>query len=177
MSIGQNFLVELSQSTVALLMAQRQHDTETIDNIIQRHLNYVGSDERQSKTPPRATHIRAPQQKLSAKSEGYKGEVLGKPIRSETLASFFAAVVDTIYDVAPEAIAQLAQMRARTRAYVARTRTAVHPERIDLPTKKTSSGWYISENIGRKDLVRALKALCQAADLSYGRDIRFGHDT
>jgi len=177
MSIDQNFLVELSHSTVALLIAQRQYDTETIDKIIQRHLIFADSYERQNKSLPRATHKSASQQKLSAKSEVYEGEVLGKPIRSETLPSFFAAVVDTIHDVAPEAVAQLAQMRARTRAYVARTRTEVHAGRIDLPTKMTSSGWYISENIGRKDLVRALEALCQAANLSYGRDIRFCHDT
>jgi hypothetical protein len=173
MSIGQNFLVELSHSTVALLMAQRQHDAETIDNIIERHIQQAVASEIQKTTRPNTAHVKTTRRPRCENSGIYEGEVLGMHIRSGTLSSFFAEVVDTIEYVAPEAVAHLARMRARTRAYVARTSTSVHAGRTDLPTRKTSSGWYVSENIGRKDLIRALKALCHAADLDYGRDIRF----
>ncbi len=174
MSIGPNFLVELSHSTVAHLMSQRQYDEETIDNIIVRHLEYANEPNGHRATQQRTKHSPATPTLRPERSDSYEGEVLGKQVRSGTLVEFFAEVVDTIDDVAPEAVANLAQMRARTRAYVARTRAVVHAGRIDLPTTKTSSGWYVSENIGRKDLVRALEALCQAAGLTYGRDIRFG---
>jgi hypothetical protein len=171
MNIGQNLLVELSQSAAALLISQRQHDGETIDSIILRHFKR-GNDsgelrKRQEAQRTRAEHVPAEQPRT------YKGEVLGRPIRAETLSAFFAEVVDTIDEVAPETLRSLAEMRARTRAYVSRTSASVHAGRTDLPTRKTSSGWYVSENIGRKDLIRALKALCCVAGLSYGRDIRF----
>lgn len=176
MSIGRNFLVELSHSTVALLMAQRQHDAETIDNIIERHIQQAEVSGIQKMTLPKTAHVKTTPRPRCVKSEIYEGEVLGMHIRSDTLSSYFAEVVDTIEYVAPEAVVHFAQMRARTRAYVARTSTSVHAGRTDLPTRKTSSGWYVSENIGRKDLIRALKALCNAADLDYGCDIRFCHD-
>ena len=176
MNIGENFLVELSHSTVALLMSQRLHDAETVDQVIRRRITCGSERNRRITATPKAAHAHTPQTTQSIKTGIYTGEVLGREIASDTLASFFAEVIDTIHDVAPEAVANLAQMRARTRAYVARTPAAVHAGRTDLPTKKTSSGWYVSENIGQKDLVRALEALCRAAGLSYSRDIRFGYE-
>jgi hypothetical protein len=38
---------------------------------------------------------------------------------------------------------------------------------------KTASGWWISKNIGQEDLKRALWALCQASNLTFGLDVTF----
>jgi hypothetical protein len=81
--------------------------------------------------------------------------------------------VDAIHDLDPAAIERLSGMKARTRRYVAREREQVHAGRRDLPVLQTRSGWWVSANIGRPDLIRSLRALCRASGLRYGRDILF----
>lgn len=103
----------------------------------------------------------------------YKAEYLGVSIGGRTLPAVFAAIVDLTAEIAPEALERLADMRARSRRYVARNPEAIHPGNKELPTKRTTSGWWISKNIGQEDLMRALKALCDASGLRFGTDVRF----
>lgn len=103
----------------------------------------------------------------------YKAEYLGESIRGRTLPDVFAAMVDLTAEIAPEALERLADMSARSRRYVARKPEAIHPGNKKLPTKRTSSGWWISKNIGQEDLVRALQALCLASGLRFGTDVKF----
>ncbi|MCR8548442.1 hypothetical protein M4578_11415 [Salipiger sp. P9] len=103
----------------------------------------------------------------------YKAEYLGVSIGGRTLPDVFAAIVDLTAEIAPEALERLADMRARSRRYVARNPEAIHPGNKELPTKRTTSGWWISKNIGQEDLMRALKALCDASGLRFGPDVRF----
>jgi len=103
----------------------------------------------------------------------YKAEYLGECVRGRTLPDVFAAIVDLTAEIAPEALERLADMSARSRHYVARKPEAVHPGNKRLPTKQTTSGWWISKNIGQEDLLRALKALCRAGDLQFGTDVKF----
>ena len=103
----------------------------------------------------------------------YSTEFLGEKITAQTLPEFFSQFVDLVENVAPEAVYKLATMRANKRRFVARTREAIHPARSDLPVMQTSSGWWISKNIGQEDLKRALKALADATGLKFGYDIKF----
>lgn len=103
----------------------------------------------------------------------YSAEFLGAPLVAWTLPKLFAQVVDLTAGVAPEALDRLAGMCASKRRFVARNPEAIHPGRRDLAVMKTASGWWISKNIGQKDLKRALQAMAEATGLNFGADIVF----
>jgi hypothetical protein len=85
-------------------------------------------------------------------------------LRSSALASLMSRVV-------PDPIERLAQVTARRRRFVARSRDAIHPGRPDLPVIRARSGWWVSASVGGADLLRALNALARANGLVYGRGI------
>lgn len=196
MSIEQKFLVELSQSTVALLISQGLHDAETIDNIIERHFkrNNVSGDQRT--TPPKATEARTPPARRSMLPKNHAGEVLsrqvkpwlsapsrarqaqkyaliflGEELRADTLGQMFVELIDSLSIVAPDGVDKLATMKSRKRAFVSRSQEAIHPGRPDLKALETKSGWWVSANIGRRDFNRALTALCEATGLTATKDV------
>ena len=103
----------------------------------------------------------------------YYAEYLGVGFAKWTLPEVFAVVVDMTEIVAPEALVRLSQIKTTRRRFVSRTKEAVHLGAKRLPVMQTASGWWISKNIGQEDLKRALRALCSATQLSFGRDLRF----
>jgi hypothetical protein len=103
----------------------------------------------------------------------YAAEFLGMPFAVQTLPNVFAAIVDITAEVAPEALDMLATLRSRKRRFVARNPEEIHPGNRSLPVRKTASGWWISKNIGQEDLKRALRALCDTAGLTFGKDVKF----
>lgn len=107
------------------------------------------------------------------KPDKYLAKFLGELVSGSTLPEIFAQIVDLTAEVAPEALDKLAATSAKIRRFVARNPEAIHPGRRDLPVVLTSSGWWISRNIGQEDLKRALQALAQAAGLKFGEDITF----
>jgi len=103
----------------------------------------------------------------------YAAEFLGVPFATRTLPEVFAEIIDMTAEVAPDALDSLSKARSRTRRFVARRPEAVHPGNHRLPVMQTASGWWISKNIGQADLMRALRALCRAAGLSFEADVKF----
>lgn len=197
MSIGQKFLVELSQSTVVLLMSHGLNDAETIDNIIERHLKHDNVSGDQYTTPPEGTDAKKVPTRGSGQPENCKSGVLGRPmtprqskpsrvgktqkytliflgeeLHGATLGLLFVELIDSLSIVAPDGVEKLATIKSRKRAYVSRIRETIHPGRSDLKTLKTKSGWWVSANIGRRDFNRALNALCKATGLEVDRDLR-----
>jgi hypothetical protein len=73
----------------------------------------------------------------------------------------------------PAVLERLAAITARNRRYVARSKAEIHPGRPDLATIKTHSGWWVSSNVGARDVQRGLMALCQVGSLTFGTDVRF----
>jgi hypothetical protein len=106
-------------------------------------------------------------------SEKYSVEFLGITISGRILPDIFAQIVDMTAIAAPEALEELAVVRPRTRRYVSRTPEAIHPGNRQLPVMPTTSGWWVSKNIGKRDLNRALLALASAAGLTFGQDVIF----
>jgi hypothetical protein len=98
--------------------------------------------------------------------------ILGETLRADALGALFASAVDALYHIDPDAVERLSAMRARTRAYIARQRGAIHPGRPDLKVLRSRSGWWVSANVGRDDVERALRALCKASGLIFGQDVR-----
>ena len=103
----------------------------------------------------------------------YAADFLGVRLTTWTLPEMFAEFVDLTAEVAPEALELLSSRRPSRRRYISRTPEGIHPGRPDLSVIRTQSGWWISKNIGRDDLIRGLRALAQASGLEYGSDIRF----
>lgn len=103
----------------------------------------------------------------------YSAEFIGIRISGWTLPEIFSTIVDMTFEVAPEVVDKLATLSSRRRRFVSRTCDGVHPGRQDLSVMQTGSGWWISKNIGQEDLRRGLRALAQAAGLTYGIDVKF----
>lgn len=103
----------------------------------------------------------------------YVAEFLGVAINASTLPGVFSQIVDLLSEVAPDALETLATHRSRKRRFVARNRNDIHPGRSDLRVLQSSSGWWISGNIGREDLKRALKELTDVTGLTFGQDLVF----
>jgi len=103
----------------------------------------------------------------------YGLELLGDTLRADTLPQLFGALIDRLVELDPKAVEKVSPLRAATRGFVSREQDAIHPGRPDLPLLKTRSGWWISANIGKEDLERALRRTCEANGLVCGHDIRF----
>lgn len=197
MSIGQKLLVELSQSTVALLMSHGLHDAETIDNIIERHFKRDNVSGDQLTTPPKGMDAKTTPARPSVQPENYERDeldkrikprasapsragqtqkytliFLGDELRAATLGHMFVELIESLSNVAPEGVEKLATMKSRKRAFVSRNREAIHPGQSDLKTLKTKNSWWVSANIGRRDFNRALDALCKAIGLTVSKDVR-----
>lgn len=105
-------------------------------------------------------------------SAKYTCEVLGDNLSGSTLPEVFAAVVDLMDYLDPAALDKLSGMRpSNARNYISRDKEKVHIRSPRLKTQRTKSGWWISKNIGRSQLIGALQALCNAAGLEYAKDL------
>jgi hypothetical protein len=167
-------LVPLREATVALLMAQRQRDDETLDAVSARLAH-----DRLPDGMPAIGSLPLPSASEGRESAPTVGEQYGlelfeaETVLTATLPELYGALIDRLAELDPEAVEKVAPMRSRKRGYVSREKNAIHPGRPDLPIRRTQSGWWISANIGEEDLKRALKVTCTANDLVYGHDIRF----
>jgi len=103
----------------------------------------------------------------------HTAEFLGVPFATNTLPEVFEEFVNMTAVVAPEALCILSEVRTSGRHYVARKREEIHMNSSHLPVMQTSSGWWISKNISKLQLKAALRALCDAADLQFGEDVKF----
>lgn len=103
----------------------------------------------------------------------YEAFFLGQTIRGNRLADIFAQVIDLTHSMAPEVIEKLCNAGSHSRRLAALSPEGVHLSSPHLPTLKTRTGWFVSNNIGKQQLVAALKVLCRLSGLEYGKDIAF----
>lgn len=175
--------VRLHESTVATLMALRGDD-ETLDAVtarcadLARKAALADAAPAPVLAPPSAAEPASPVVATvstwpDATSGSYVASIFGMPIGANTLGALLRNAVDAIHDLDPSAIERLSQMKASSRRYVACEREQVHAGRRDLAVLQARSGWWVSANIGKPDLVRSLRALCKASGLHYGHDIQF----
>lgn len=110
----------------------------------------------------------------TGRSAKYTCEVLGEILSSSTLPEVFAAVVDLMDYLDSAVLEKLSVMGpSYARNYISRDKEKVHIRSPRLETMCTESGWWISKNIGRSQLIGALQALCTVAGFEYGKDLRF----
>lgn len=75
--------------------------------------------------------------------------------------------------VARDVLMSLAEVRTRERRYIALQPDEIHLRSPHLPVMQTPSGWWISKNIGRDQLMGALRELCRISELDFGVDVKF----
>jgi len=162
-------MVPLRESTVVLLMKRRLYPEDTLDRVVER----LAADPVPPRTRPVSPTARRERRSPISWADRYEVAILGEVLTAPTLAQLFAAAVDLLAALDPAVIVRLATMCARKRRYVARFEAEVHPGRPDLGVLQTASGWWVSANVGQADVRRALKALCDAAGLTFGKDVVF----
>lgn len=168
--------VFLSERTLSRLFKTKINQHESLDATVERLLSAAAQrkgapsrlPEPQFVMQKHSTQISSPQ----CSDQKYQGILLGEPFGATTLYGLFGAFVDLIDDLDPQAVERLSELTSRRRRYVARSPGAIHPGRKNLPTSRTRTGWWISANVGRADIVRALKAASTALGLRYGTDVR-----
>ena len=149
----------------ALLQMHGAFEPDLLQSLQERSL---GDEQFGSEADPRGREIDIP-----ASRGKYAAEFLGVAIYASTLPKVFSQIVDLMAEVAPDALKTLATHRSRKRRFVARNRDDIHPGRSDLRVLQSSSGWWISGNIGLEDLKRALRELTDVAGLTFGQDMVF----
>lgn len=105
----------------------------------------------------------------------HMAEILGQQVVGRTLPELFGKCVDLVHDLEPSSVERLSDVKTSARHYVARRREDVHFKSQHLVecTIRTGSGWWISTNISRPQMITALRLLTEAAGLSFGRDVVF----
>ena len=161
-------LVSLPVSFVEALLDMR---TALDDDLASALEKAVGGSPASSASQPCETNPKT----ITPGRGNYTAEFLGVAFSANTLPEVFERVIDMTADVAPEALDSLAKRRSPTgaRRYVAREPGMVHLNSPRLPVARTTSGWWISKNISRENLIGALRALCEVSELSFGKDLKF----
>lgn len=106
-------------------------------------------------------------------STDLSAEILGQRVLGNTLPDLFARCVDTIHDLDPSAIERLAGKKTHARRYVARRSEDIHFKSPHLKAMKTKSGWWISANVCKQQVAKAMRHLAEAANLTFGVDFIF----
>jgi hypothetical protein len=160
-------LLPLDERTLAALILMRDAPDEPLKTVISRLIE--GAHRRKpSATSPAEAVIKQSQIRSRQK---YVLEVLGERLEASSLGLLFASLVDLLAELDPAVLERVSKLTPRRRRYVARAKEGVHPGRPDLKTIKTKSGWWVSANVGREDVARAIRAVCIAANLQFGQDI------
>jgi len=159
-------LVSLPKSLIEALLTMRSALDEDVADALR---SITGCSQGASKP----TSDRPSSDVIVPQGGKYAAEFLGTPFFENTLAAIFGQVVDMMADVAPEALVSLATVRTRGRRFISLNPIDIHPFSAHLPVMQTESGWWISKNISTDQLKLALRALCKASDLSFGKDLKF----
>ena len=114
-----------------------------------------------------------PVAKVLESGSKYEASLLGQRVLANTLPELFGMIVDLMDVAAPEALVKLSEIVLRTRRYVAKQRSGINPKLPDLSVRQTKSGWWIDGNVGRPQVVGAMKDLARVSGLIYGRDLIF----
>jgi len=161
-----SMMVALNEDSVAWLLSQRTSPNESLDGVVSR-LRETSTKSVQNETPKALSCQNSKQGK-------YVCAIHDDQVSAQNLYGLFGAVVDFMHERRPEVLDKLSKMhRSNARKFIARDSKDVHIHRTDLGTMVTNSGWWIDTNIGRREVINALKALCWAAKFEFGKDIRF----
>jgi hypothetical protein len=159
--------ITVDEAILSALVALKQSPEEPLASVIDRASNALRQRNEQL--------VYQEERETKATIPYCKHEVvfLGSIATANSYGELYGKLVDMLFAVAPEAVKELAEMKARSRHYVAKDHDKIHPGSMHLPTLKTKTGWFVSKNIGKIDFFRGVKALCKSANIKFGEDVMF----
>ncbi len=160
-------MVAMREATVASLMALHTAPDECIADIVDRLLPATKPATLALPKVDEAPDV------SSARAGKHACDLLGTRLYASSLGAIFGEVIDLMDTIAPEAVVLLSDASTGQRRHVSREKTGVHLHRPDLPVLQTKSGWWISMNISKPQTKAHFRALCKAAGIKFGKDLRF----
>jgi len=152
-------MIPVAPDVLAGLLALRQTDQESFDDVLRRIL---------------AGRTTAAEQKPAAAHPAIRytlrGEEHGARDATEALLAILARLSEgdeRFFEVLA------AKVQGRSRSHLARSRADVYPDRPDLAkyVKQAAPGWFIGCNIANREKEKILRAACEVAGLAFGRDL------
>ena len=88
------------------------------------------------------------------------------------MADVLVTVIGELAKLDAEFMDRLSEETGRSRRYVARKPEALYPGRSDLAQyrREVRPGWFVGTNSSHRDVVRILRAACEVAAITFGKD-------
>ncbi len=160
-------MISITPDNLTHLLSLRSTGDESLDDVLRRVL----PQKKDSACPPPSAHTESATNIDSSKLHYcLKGEQHNAQDATEAMiailrylahdANFFETLATKI--------------RGRTRNHLARSRAEVYPQRPDLAryVKQVSPGWFVGCNIANREKANILRAACNVAGLTFGRDLK-----
>jgi hypothetical protein len=161
-------MVELPEALFGELMGLKSHPSESVAETIQ-HMLATPKEEIPPEEKP-ANAVSPP------KFHKYTAFVLGERIGANTLPEIAGLVVDIVASIDDGPLHKLSKtFRSHKRGFISSEAGRIHIHRDDLKEVQTASGWWIDGNVGTRETVNFLEALCECTNLRFGEDIQFPH--
>ncbi len=159
-------MIPVAPDVLAALLALRQTDHESFDDIFRRVLADCGSSAPAKETLP------APVTPIAVRYT-LLGEGHGARDANEAMMAILS-ILFSLSDNDARFFEELAaKVQGRSRNHLARRRDDVYPNRPDLAkyVRELPSGWFIGCNIANREKEKILHAACAIAGLVFGRDL------
>jgi predicted type IV restriction endonuclease len=144
----------------------------------------TGSNVRDTSKAPVSSIVKSPPKQVSAPNHALPGrraassrsieyEVFGQKRKSPDASGAFIDAITEIAKRYPQRIGDFAEAaKGRSRNHIARTVEEIYPKRPDLARAiEFSPGWLVGLNIANREKKRILFAVCDVAQLRFGKDI------
>lgn len=137
-------------------------------------MSYKG---RTAQITPVAEHIQALTRRKQGGQRSVELEIFGQKAVARNAQEAMLLILRKLAERNPDFLTCLAQRaRSRKRNHLARSRGEVYPDRPDLAASAIEivpeSGWFIGLNIANREKHRIIKAACECANITFGRDVK-----
>ena len=155
-------LVSLTEETVAMLMASKVSNDESMDSVVRRIM--AGP----APKPPPAIR---PEQ-IDALS-GHQVRVFAETVYVPKVHDCLATVLEALARRDCGFLARLATEQSRSRRIVARAPEALYPASPHLAkhARELPGGWWAITNCSRPDVERSVATACRVAGVALGVDV------
>lgn len=156
-------LVSLTEETVAMLMASKVSNDESMDSVVRRIM--AGGPARKPPSAIRPEQIGA--------LTGHQVRVFAETVYVPKVHDCLATVLEALARRDGGFLARLATEQSRSRRIVARAPEALYPASPHLAkhARELPGGWWAITNCSRPDVERSVATACRVAGVTFGDDV------
>jgi hypothetical protein len=165
-------LIPVEVDVLVRLLDLRERPSEGLSDMLRRALPH------RRETGEECGHPGGPTTNSGRQRHDAHGRIhytlLGTELAAPDATAAMIDILATLSQGRPDFFERLApKIRGRTRNHLARSRIDVYPERPDLAqyVREVIPGWYIGSNIANREKESFLRAACDVAGLTFGRDL------